>query len=137
MSDTRIPVRGYHLDVYGHVNNARYLEFLEEARWAYFGDRVDLGWWQARGYAFVIVNINIDYRAPATMGDVLGVSVEVTDIGERSSVIRQVVSKQDGSVAAEARVTFVVLDSRSGKVLPLEGEIREQLERIRGGQRIA
>lgn len=28
---TFIKVRGYHLDVYQHVNNARYLEFLEEA----------------------------------------------------------------------------------------------------------
>lgn len=27
-----IRVRNYHLDGYGHVNNARYLEFLEEAR---------------------------------------------------------------------------------------------------------
>ena len=27
---TQIKVRGYHLDVYQHVNNARYLEFLEE-----------------------------------------------------------------------------------------------------------
>ena len=27
---TFIKVRGYHLDVYQHVNNARYLEFLEE-----------------------------------------------------------------------------------------------------------
>ena len=30
---TQIKVRGYHLDVYQHVNNARYTEFLEEARW--------------------------------------------------------------------------------------------------------
>jgi len=30
---TYIKVRGYHLDFYQHVNNARYLEFLEEARW--------------------------------------------------------------------------------------------------------
>ncbi len=29
---TQIKVRGYHLDVYQHVNNARYPEFLE-ARW--------------------------------------------------------------------------------------------------------
>ena len=26
---TKIKVRGFHLDVYQHVNNARYLEFLE------------------------------------------------------------------------------------------------------------
>lgn len=31
MQPTQIHVRGYHLDGYGHVNNARYLEFLEES----------------------------------------------------------------------------------------------------------
>ncbi|MBR9800156.1 MAG: thioesterase, partial [Gammaproteobacteria bacterium] len=29
MSRTTLTVRGYHLDGYGHVNNARYLEFYE------------------------------------------------------------------------------------------------------------
>ncbi len=28
---THIKVRGFHIDVFQHVNNARYLEFLEEA----------------------------------------------------------------------------------------------------------
>jgi len=30
MSDTAIRIRNYHLDGYGHVNNARYLEFLDK-----------------------------------------------------------------------------------------------------------
>ena len=38
---TDIRVRGYHLDLYGHVNNARYLEFLEEARWDLFDNNLD------------------------------------------------------------------------------------------------
>ena len=28
-----ITVRGFHIDVFGHTNNARYLEFMEIARW--------------------------------------------------------------------------------------------------------
>ena len=31
-----IYIHNFHLDGYGHVNNARYLEFLEQARWHYF-----------------------------------------------------------------------------------------------------
>ncbi|BBI61564.1 hypothetical protein HSBAA_28700 [Vreelandella sulfidaeris] len=33
LSRVQLRVRGYHLDGYGHVNNARYLEFMEEGRW--------------------------------------------------------------------------------------------------------
>lgn len=36
----KLTVRNYHLDGYGHVNNARYLEFLEEARWAFLRNTV-------------------------------------------------------------------------------------------------
>ena len=32
---TDINIRGYHIDVFGHMNNARYLELMEEARWRY------------------------------------------------------------------------------------------------------
>ena len=59
---TTIKVRGYHCDFYGHVNNARYLEFLEEARWSYLEDGLDLDHWQKRGLGFVVVSITIDYR---------------------------------------------------------------------------
>ncbi|MEK9712132.1 MAG: thioesterase family protein, partial [Thalassolituus sp.] len=34
----QIRVRGYHLDVYQHVNNGRYMEFIEEARWAFMDE---------------------------------------------------------------------------------------------------
>ena len=46
-----IKIRGYHLDLFGHVNNARYLEFLEEARWAMFDDQTDLQALAQKGYA--------------------------------------------------------------------------------------
>ncbi len=36
VTTTTVKVRGYHLDIYQHVDNACYLEFLEEARWAWF-----------------------------------------------------------------------------------------------------
>ena len=52
MHQIDIKVRGYHLDLYGHVNNARYLEFLEEARWAYFDDEADLVAYMHEGFAF-------------------------------------------------------------------------------------
>ena len=35
-SYNEIKIRGYHTDQFGHVNHARYLEFMEEGRWVYF-----------------------------------------------------------------------------------------------------
>lgn len=128
---TTIKVRGYHLDVYQHVNNARYLEFLEEARWAWLEESKAFLWMNQFGMAFVVVNININYRRPAVMGDVLVIDSQLMTLGGKSGVIDQRVSLQsDGSAIADALLTFVCIDLHSKKALPLEGELRLQLETI-------
>lgn len=68
MHHTFIKVRGYHLDVYQHVNNARYLEFLEEARWDWLENHEGFRWMTKNNIAFIVVNININYRTPAVLG---------------------------------------------------------------------
>ncbi len=126
---TKIKVRGYHLDLYQHVNNARYLEFLEEARWTYFEERADLPAFLASGIALIVVNINIDYRHPATMNDELVIATSVKSVGNRSAVIHQRVSLEGSDrVVAEADVTFVAFDGRQNKAVPIEGKMRELLE---------
>ncbi|MFC3532551.1 acyl-CoA thioesterase [Vogesella facilis] len=128
---TKIKVRGYHLDLYSHVNNARYLEFLEEARWTFFEDCADLPAFLASGIALIVVNINIDYRHPATMNDELLIETSVKSVGNRSSVIHQCVKlAASGKIAAEADVTLVAYDGRQQKAIPLDGELRELLNTL-------
>ena len=126
--ETRIRVRGYHLDLYGHVNNARYLEFLEEGRWSWVEAEADLAGFMARNLGFSVVNINIDYRRPARLGDTLVVATSLEGLGNRSGVVRQSVRLDgSGAVVADARVTFVVVSLETGRALPIDGEVRAAL----------
>lgn len=123
---TTIKVRGYHLDLYGHVNNARYLEFLEEARWAMFEERTDLARILADGPAMVVVSITINYRYPASIGDELAIATRMGRIGGRSAVIHQEVTLAgDGTPVADADLTFVLMDRATGRALPIEGATRQ------------
>lgn len=125
---TSIKVRGYHLDLYSHVNNARYLEFLEEARWTFFEERADLPAFLNSGIALIVVNINIDYRHPATMNDELVIETSVKSVGNRSAVIHQrVLLAGSDKLVAEADVTFVAFDGRQNKAVPIEGAMRDLL----------
>ena len=125
---TTIKVRGYHLDVYQHVNNARYLEFLEEARWQWLEDVDAFHWLMEKQLAFVVVNININYRRPAVLGDVLNIESEVAQLNGKSGVIAQrVLLASDNSVVADAALTFVCIDLRTQKAVPIEGELRGRL----------
>ena len=126
-----IKVRGYHLDLFRHVNNARYLEFLEEARWNFLESKGNLEFLEESGYAFAVVNININYRRAAYMGEVLQIGTSVKSIGARSCVMRQIITlKGSDTVVADADVTFVIVDTRTEKSALLEGELRAALERM-------
>lgn len=126
---TSIKVRGYHLDVYQHVNNARYLEFLEEARWCYLEERGDVAWFEAHHLAWVIVNININYRQAATIGQELVIHTEFAKFGGKSAVIQQqIILAGTDQLIADAAITFVCLDQRSGKPMPIEGELLARLQ---------
>ena len=128
---TQIKVRGFHLDVYQHVNNARYLEFLEEARWTLLENQGSLAFFENSHYTLAVVNINIDYRRAAYMGEVLRITTTMKTIGNRSCVMRQLITlKGTDTVVADASVAFVVVDTRTEKAAALEGELRTVIERL-------
>lgn len=129
MTLTPVRVRGYHLDGYGHVNNARYLEFLEEGRWSYFDARPELFDVVRRsGVAFVAVNLNIDYRRAAKDGDDLQVETRLAELGTRSARMHQDIRRAgDGKLVSSADVTFVLLDVANNRAVPIDGELRDAM----------
>ncbi|MBL4704852.1 MAG: acyl-CoA thioesterase [Flavobacteriales bacterium] len=128
-SKAEIRVRGYHLDGYQHVNNARYLELLEEARWQHY-ENYPPSYFIEKNWAFIIVNINISYKKSAVFGDVLEIHTQVSKIGNTSmSFHQEIFIKGSGTLSVVADVTFVILDVKTNKVVPMEGELKAVLLR--------
>jgi len=123
-----VKIRPYHCDLLGHVNNARYLEFLEEGRWTYWEARGGFPVFEERGWVFMVVNINVSYREAATAPQVLEVSTALAGLGNRSGRLRQEVRlKDEGTLVADADVVFVIVDSATGKALPMAEAAAELL----------
>lgn len=132
MTAVDIKVRGYHLDIYQHVNNARYLEFFEEARWDYFESHPFFAELGARNLAFVVANININYRRPAFAGETIRIHTQMDSIGNKSAKIKQqcVLLKdgEDADLIADVLVTFCLMDEATQKATVIEGNVRELLQ---------
>ncbi len=128
--EPEIKIRGYHTDLYQHVNNARYLEFLEEGRWQLLEDHLDLDAFMGEGFFFFVVNINISYKSQARVGDIILVRSGLEKIGNKSAVIRQqIFNKTTQALCIEADITFVIADA-GGKPIKLEGAVKEKLLRL-------
>jgi thioesterase-3 len=125
---TYIKVRGYHLDVYQHVNNARYLEFLEEARWEWLESLDAFQWMMQNNIAFIVVNININYRKPALLGNKLRIDSQMQQLNAKSGILNQQVTLDpNGEAIADAALTFFCIDLKTQRALPIEGKLREHL----------
>ncbi len=121
-SCVEIKVRNYHLDQFGHVNNARYLEFLEEGRWTYSEENGLVEMYAKQGIGHVAVNININYRKSAFAGNILIIETNVKKKSQRSVTMQQTVFlKKNKALIADAAVTNVFLDEKTGKALSTAG----------------
>ncbi|MBZ4686774.1 MAG: thioesterase [Clostridia bacterium] len=124
-----IEVRCTHLDVMGHVNNAKYLEYLEWGREDWYEKvGVDFNSLIRRGLGTVVVNININYRKEATQGDILTVRTKPLKRGNKSYVLYHEITNEDGEVVVDATVTNVVIDTKDKRSVQLIKEIARYFE---------
>ena len=112
-----IRVRNYHLDGYGHVNNARYLEFLEEARWAFFEEHGLLS--EIDGLMLVVVRTDIRYRRATVDGDILRFEGRLKELTSRHIILTQNIVLPSGKNAVEAESTLMVVSAESGRSISI------------------
>ena len=127
MHEIRIQIRWRDMDAYGHVNNAVYLNYLEECRdaWAQsvLGGVADT-------WDFVLAHVGIDYRSQLTQenGEIL-VRCRLDSFGRSSVRTREEIVKLDGTLSARAESVIVPRSPDEPKSRPLTDEERALLER--------
>ncbi|MBR7889590.1 acyl-CoA thioesterase [Marinomonas sp. A79] len=128
LSTVQIKVRGYHLDLFQHVNNARYLEFLEEGRWDFFEQMSESTEWM-ENYVWPVVNININFKAEARFGDVLDVQTRYAQLSQRSITMKQsIINQQTGKLVADADVTYVCFCKQAKSAIALPDNLRQSIQ---------
>jgi acyl-CoA thioester hydrolase len=126
--EKRIEIRWNDLDVYGHVNNAIYLTYLEEARDEWLGGALAD---PAQIWTWVLVRVEIDFRRELTLADdVAVVTCRLDRIGNSSVTTREEVATVDGELAAEAKAVLVARDRESGRSRALTAAERAAFEGV-------
>ncbi|MEO5834391.1 MAG: thioesterase family protein [Nakamurella sp.] len=125
---TDVRVRYSDLDAQGHVNNARVLTLLEEARvdWLY-ADASRHGADQLVE-ALVVAHLTIHYRRPLQFGPPARVSLGVSAVGRASFTVDYVITSES-EVVATASTVLVAVGVDDGRPLRLGDRERRYLAR--------
>ncbi|NQW02600.1 MAG: acyl-CoA thioesterase [Acidobacteria bacterium] len=107
----------------GHVNNAVYLTYLENARFAL---------WKAQGMQGVILaRAEVDYRAQARYGDELETRIRLEGLGRSSFRYEyEVVDVATDRIVITARTVQVHFDYEKQEPVELSDAVREKLHRL-------
>lgn len=125
----RIEVRFRDCDPLGHVNNAAYLTYLEQARLFYWRSLWGFGLDATTASPGVIMaRAEIDYRLPAHYGQTLEVRIDLAAIGKTSFTYDYEIVDEQERVMASARTVQVMYDYQRARPVPIPAEIREKMQ---------
>jgi acyl-CoA thioester hydrolase len=114
------------LDVFGHVNNAVYLTYIENARIGYA--REVLGIDSLDGLLLIVARVSIDFRSRANLGEMLDIGARTTRVGTKSFDLEHEIRSQEGRLVAEAQTTLVAFDYGADATMPIPADWRERIE---------
>jgi YbgC/YbaW family acyl-CoA thioester hydrolase len=111
----RIRVRTYELDSFGHVNNAVYLQYFEEARSEYLRQLgLSFDDFARTETQLVITEARVRYLASARYGDELLIVGEITALGPASTLFTYQVTRGD-TLIAEGETRGAFLSATTGR----------------------
>lgn len=131
-----IEVRYGDLDPQGHLNNAKYLTYFEQARMQYF---IELGLFSTeRSFmeiGVILAEVRVTFHQPVHFGTALKVGVHTSTLGNKSMRMEQaLLNAETHAQLASGQVVLVAYDYYSGKTTPIPDTWREKIARYENGE---
>lgn len=130
LHSSKINIRFADIDVMGHVNNAIYLNYFEQARMAWFQEKVGNEWdWNSDG--LILARNEVDYKLPLLLHDDAVVEISVEKIGNTSVTLTYEVWKKHKDsrlLSATGRSVLVCFDHTTQQTKRVPESWREGLQ---------
>jgi len=137
MKDNKLPEINFHhrlpvqirfndIDMFGHINNSVYLQFLDMGKYAYFRQFMT-DTFGSEPTAPVVANINCDFIEPTKIDEKLEVLTAITNIADSSMVLDQRVVSSTGRVKCSARTIMVNIDLSNGRPTTVSDSWRQRI----------
>lgn len=122
-----VDVRWSDMDEMGHVNNAVYLTYFEQARIWYFQEACSWNW---KENGLILANVNIDYIRPLIFPTPATIRVRVSRLGTKSFEMQYLITSTfyDKEVLmTKGSTTMVMFDYASQSSFPIPAHLREKI----------
>jgi acyl-CoA thioester hydrolase len=128
-----IEVRYGDLDPQGHVNNAKFLTYLEQARVFYLKQ---LKLWEGGSFlnlGIILVDVQITFRKPIQLGDPVRVGVCISHVGNKNMTSEyRIEDSRDSTEFASGLSVLVAYDYHNMHSVAIPEEWRKAIVQFEG-----
>lgn len=132
------PVAWADMDSFGHVNNAVYFRYFENARVEYIRR---LGWWEslkATGVGPIVASTQARFRRPVQYPDTLLAGAKLVLMGADRFTLRHVlVSRATGELVTDGEAVVVTFDYRAGTKVAVPDDLKRRIAELEGRPQLA
>lgn len=124
---TPMTIRYNDMDTLGHVNNAVYLTYFEQARVNYFRD-LTLWTGEASEFGLILAKATCEYKLPLRMDDgTVNIWTRCSRIGNKSFEMAHLITRADESIAATGHTVMVAFDYVHNQTVAIPSAWRQSL----------
>ena len=127
MKPIKVQVRFKDLDVYGHVNESIYYQYMLQARWELLKNEFDKE--LLKTLLIVVAHSECTYKQPITTEDFVYISVGLGDIGKKSFTLVYNIFNAD-KLYAVGKTTLVCFDAKTSKTIEIPNWLKEKLQEL-------
>ncbi len=127
---SQVKVRYYDTDSSSFVFFTNYQKWLDSIALVEFMDNMGLGLKELakEGFELTLASITFDYKAPLTVDDVVDVTIDAAEVGNKSMKVAGSVYKHDtGELAASGRAVYVCVDTMTHRPVMIPEPIRKRI----------
>jgi len=107
-------------DAGGVVYYANYLRFFERARTEYLaGKGIDVAEYHNKGFFFPVIHVDIHYKKPARLGDIIEVTADLVEMTHATVTFRQEIFRDDTLlVESTVKLVCITMDGKPRRLPP-------------------
>ncbi|MBE7175225.1 MAG: acyl-CoA thioesterase [Mucilaginibacter polytrichastri] len=124
--ETEHYVRPDDVDLFQHVHNSRYFDYVLDARYQQMREfyKYPMEEFLEAGFGWVVKSVSIHYKRPLVMGERFLVQTGITSMNSRGCRVHfTIVKKTGGKISADGWFDYALIDKISGKSILVSEEM--------------
>ena len=126
---TELTVRPYDIDMFQHVHNSRYLDYIQAARYDQMVNCYQLSMEEflSMGYGWVVKKATLNFKRPLILSDVMIVSTQVMEInGSDANIDFEIVNKKTTKLCCDGQMIYTMINLKNGRSEKIPESIKEK-----------